>query len=217
MKKLAGGREIDAVLVSVGVNDLGFGALVGHCITNDNCPASRFPDSDSPETLDQVMKQRLAALSEPKNGRFNSLSRSLKRAGIPARRVFITEYFDSTRDENEAFCNPLIYTPLGSFDQAEAEWAYRQILSPLNAAIRTAATRHGWRLVTGAEAGFREHGYCSQDSWIVKLTESLANQSNKEGTLHSTTWGNFFQASLVVNRMRTELYAGGRTRAPAGN
>jgi len=108
-------------------------------------------------------------------------------------------------------------TPLGSFDRAEAQWAFEAILQPLNAAVRAAAQKHGWRLVTGAEAGFRAHGYCSSDSWIVKLTESAVNQGNKEGTLHSTTRGNTFQAGLVVQRLRAELYAGGRTRAPAGS
>jgi GDSL-like Lipase/Acylhydrolase family len=212
MRNLAAGREIDAVVVSVGVNDLGFGALVAHCIDYQGCASTPFPTKDSKETLAQVMAGRLAALP----GLYDRLSRSLKKLGIPARRIFITEYFDSTRNEKGGFCNPLISVPgKGAFTRAEAKWAHDQVLVPLNAAVRAAAQKHGWRLVTGAAAGFRTHGYCSKDSWIVSLTESLLNQLNKEGTLHSTARGNTFQAGAVVNAMRREFYGGGRTRPPA--
>ena len=214
MKDLASGREIDAVLISVGVNDLGFGALVAHCIDYQGCASTPFPEADSKETLEQVMRARIASLP----GLYDRLSRSLKRVGIPARRVFITQYFDSTRNEKGDFCNPLISVPgKGSFTRAEAMWAHDQVLVPLNAAVRAAAQKHGWRLAKGAQEGFRTHGYCSQDSWIVSLTESLLNQLNKEGTLHSTTRGNTFQAGLVVKTMRLEFYAAGRTRPPARN
>jgi len=214
MKSLVGGREIDAVLISVGVNDLGFGPLVAHCIAYQGCASTPFPEADSQETLEQVMQSRIASLP----GLYDRLSRSLKGAGIPARRVFITQYFDSTRNEKGDFCNPLISVPgKGSFTRAEAMWAHDQVLVPLNAAVRAAAQKHGWRLVTGATEGFRTHGYCSQSSWIVSLTESLLNQLNKEGTLHSTTRGNTFQAGLVTKAMQLEFYAGGRTRRPAGS
>ena len=110
--------------------------------------------------------------------------------------VFITEYFDSTKDENGNICNPLISTTATDFDRAEAQ-------------------KHGWRLIKGSEQGFRSHGYCSTDKWIVGLTESIASQGDGNGTLHSTTRGNTFQAGLVVKRMRVEFYANGRTRQPA--
>ena len=212
MKDMVENREIDAVLVSVGVNDLGFGALVSHCIDYQGCASTPFPEADSLETLEQMMRARIASLP----GLYDRLSRSLKQVGIPARRVFITEYFDSTRNEKGDFCNPLISVPTkGSFTRAEAKWAHDRVLVPLNGAVKTAAQKHGWRLVRGAQEGFRTHGYCSQDSWIVSLTESLTDQLNKEGTLHSTTRGNTFQAGPVVKAMRLEFYANGRTRRPA--
>lgn len=214
MTTLAQGREIDAVIVSIGVNDLGFADLVKHCVAYPNCPARAFPSLTSPTTLDEVMQQRLAALTAT-GGLYDRLSRAFKEAGIPARRVVITEYFDSTKDEHGRTCDPLISTGLTAFDRAEAEWAAGRVLIPLNEAVRAAAQKHGWRLVTGSQEGFRRHGYCSQDPWIVGLTESLASQGDANGTLHSTTRGNTFQAARAFSSLRLELYANGRTRRPA--
>lgn len=212
MVSQAQGREIDAVIISIGVNDLGFAELVTTCIELPNCPVRAFPHLTSDTTLNDVMQQRLASLP----GLYDRLSRGLKKAGIPPRRVFITEYFDSTKDELGQTCDPLISTGLTAFDRAEAQWASDQILIPLNAAVRAAAQKHGWRLIVGAQEGFRTHGYCSSDPWIVGLTESLVNQGDANGTLHSTVRGNTFQAGLVSKVMRAEFYKNGRTRIPAG-
>ncbi len=211
MKSLAQGREIDAVIISIGVNDLGFAALVKECLGFPNCPVRAFPHFTSETTLHQVMQARLASLPRL----YDRLSRALKKQKIPARRVFITEYFDSTKDENGQTCDPLISTTATHFDRAEAQWASDSVLTPLNQAVRAAAQKHGWRLVVGSEQGFRTHGYCSPDPWIVGITESLARQGDGNGTLHSTVRGNTFQAGLVYGQMRLEFYKDGRTRVPA--
>ncbi|MGI9657594.1 MAG: hypothetical protein ACR2OD_01700, partial [Gaiellaceae bacterium] len=226
MQNRAKGREIDAVIVSIGVNDLGFGALVKFCIETPNCPAQPFPNADSPQTLAQVMQQRLASLINVSDfgvndGLYDRLARAFKLAKIPPRRVFITEYFDSTQNA-QGTCNPLIEVFLpdivigeGLFDGAEAQWASDSVLGPLNTAVHAAAEKHGWRLAFGSEVEYRSHGYCSTDSWIVGLTESIALQGNGEGTLHSTLRGNIFQAHLVTRLMRPEFYENGKPRVPA--
>jgi hypothetical protein len=73
----------------------------------------------------------------------------------------------------------------------------------------------GWHVIRGAAKGFRSHGYCADDSWIVKLTESEVNQLNPEGTLHATVDGNRFDAGLVYTLLRRHLHPGDRTRPPA--
>jgi hypothetical protein len=241
MRRLAGGREIDAVLVSIGVNDLGFGAMVKHCILLPACQNRGFPDVHDLSTLGQVMSRRIAALP----GLYDRLSHELKAVGVPARNVFISEYFDSTRDSTGAFCNPLIRIDaivlrpyagvvrdplLGTlvagatsvqldFDQSEAQWAYESVLRPLNRQVRAAASKHGWRLIGGVERGFRDHGYCSDrgptDPWIVGMTESFERQHDHNGTLHANTRGNAFTASLAAKLLRRELYPGGVARRPA--
>ncbi len=213
LQTLAQGREIDAVILSVGANDVGFFSIVMHCIEYSTCPQSAFPGPTSGLSLEHVVDQRLAALPE----RYDTLAGALKGAGIPAGRVFITEYFDPTKDARGQICDPLMSTPMGTVDHAEAAWASDQFLSPLNRAIRAAAQKHGWQLVAGAQAGFRTHGYCSSDPWIVSVTDSLTSQGNLNGTLHSTRRGNAFQADLAYSSVRKELYRNGRARIPAAS
>lgn len=238
MKRLVGTREIDAVVTSIGVNDLGFGKLVEHCILYPSCQDRGFPNPvTSDETLDQVMQERILSLPRL----YDRFSHSLKALGIPARNVYLSEYFDSTRDQNGAFCDPLIRVDartlrpftlaiphpflrkLGQaatsvvldFDRSEAQWANEKVLTRLNKQVRRAASKHGWGLVTGVASKFREHGYCSgADSWIIGLFESFERQHDHNGTLHANPKGNAETAKLAVKELRQDLYAGGRTRAP---
>jgi hypothetical protein len=236
LKSLAGKREIDAVVISIGVNDLGFAALVEHCILYPGCQNRGFPSLSSPTTLGQVMQQRLDALP----GLYDRLSRSLKRIGVAAPRVYLTEYFDSTRDQNGRFCDPLIrvdartlqpYTRaipspflrrlalaatsvVLDFDRSEAEWAYTGVLQKLNAQVRAAASKHGWGLVTGVAKAFERHGYCSDGSWIAGLVESLERQHDHNGTVHALPRGNAETAKLAVRAMREDLYPDGPDGPP---
>ncbi len=231
MKRLARTREIDAVLVSIGVNDLGFGALVEHCILYPSCQNRGFPKLSSPQTLDEVMDTRIANLP----ALYNRLSRSLKRIGVAPQHVYLTEYFDSTRDEKGTFCDPLIrvdarelqpYTALIpnpflrklaaaatsvvlDFDRNEAQWANERVLTRLNQQVRAAATKHGWSLITGVADRFRTHGYCAQASWIIGMFESFERQHDHNGTLHANPRGNSETAKLAVKAAREDLYPNG--------
>ena len=197
LQRLIGSRKLDAVLLSIGVNDLGFSDIVAFCLKTIDCPSQPFEGGPS---LDEVVKERLAALP----GRYDRLAARLNRLGIPPARVFITEYFDSTRDAKGDFCDPLMSVVGGRvFSRAEAEWAFEGILAPLNHEVLKAALEHGWTLVWGAAQRFRTHGYCSTSPWIVGLRESLKNQGFKPyGTLHANVRGHRETANLVLARLR---------------
>ncbi len=215
MGELRGKRPVDAVLVSIGVNDLGFGAMVAFCIEHGEdvglsilrdknvCFVKKGVDEKSPaKTLATVVEERLASLP----GRYDNLAAAFTRQRIPPKSIYITQYFDSTRDSDGTFCNPLIsVVGTGNFTKVEAEWAFEHFLVPLNAAIAAAAKKHGWQLVSGAQRLFRMHGYCSDDPWIVHLTESLWKQgllgkgvgAAKSGTLHANAAGHQSMTTLV--------------------
>jgi GDSL-like Lipase/Acylhydrolase family len=229
MVRLADGREIDAALVSIGINDIGFGPLVAFCLSHDDCPHATGFTKDPNETLDAFVTKILDPNPKAKHltlGKlYDRLAHRLKIAGVKARRVFITQYFDSTRDENGVFCNPLIGVTnplraitaaddLGLFDLDETAWAYKKVLVPLNKAVRAAAQKHGWRIVTGIQRGFGTHGYCSSDSWIRSLTGSLSRQASIAGTLHATRDGNTFSASKVEEALLASLYRSHEFRLP---
>jgi lysophospholipase L1-like esterase len=214
MKRLVGDREVDAVVISIGVNDLKFGTMVGHCIGNDDCPNVEFPEATSPRTLTQEIVRLLRLLPN----RYAKVGAALEGVGVKPGRVFLSEYFDSTRDDKGEFCDPLIYVPgLGTFDRTEAKWAHDRVLVKLNEAVVAAAKAQEWGgTIRGAYLSFRQHGYCAKDTWIVSLTDSASTQFNKEGTLHSTPRGNTEQAKDATLVLRQAFYPGGRTRAPRG-
>lgn len=196
LQRLVGTRKIDAVLVSIGVNDLGFSDIVAFCLNTVDCPSKPF---EGGRPLDDVVKERLAALPT----RYDQLATRLNRIGIPPKRVFITQYFDSTRGGTGNFCDPLMSVVGGKiFSRSEAEWAYEGVLAPLNQEVAVATRAHGWTLVWGAAQRFRTHGYCSASPWIVGLVESFKGQGNKYGTLHANVRGHRETANLVLGRLR---------------
>jgi hypothetical protein len=237
MARLAGKREIDAVIVSIGVNDLEFGAMVEHCILYPSCFNRGYPSLTSKDTLDEAMKEKFRRLP----GLYDRLAATLDDEGVPDSRVYLTQYFDSTRDGNGNFCDPLIRVDAGAlapvaaviphpfvrrlvlaasnivldFDRAEAQWAHDSVLARLNRQVASAAKKHGWGLIAGADQKFRNHGYCSGDgSWIVGLFESFERQHDHNGTLHANPLGHSQQATLAVPIVRKGLYPGGRARPP---
>ncbi len=196
LQRLIGKRKLDAALVSVGVNDLGFSDIVAFCLDTVDCPNRPFAGG---KPLAEVVKERLATLA----ARYDRLASRLNRLGVPRNRVFVTEYFDSTRDGTGAFCDPLMSVVGGKiFSRSEAEWAYEGVLAPLNQEVAAATRAHGWTLVWGAAQRFRTHGYCSASSWIVGLVESLKGQHNRYGTLHANVQGHRVIATLVLSRLR---------------
>ncbi|MEE9416024.1 MAG: hypothetical protein V3V01_12120, partial [Acidimicrobiales bacterium] len=206
--------EVDALVVSIGVNDLKFGAMVTLCIRDQQCWSGPDVPSGSGQTLDDGMKKRLDRLP----GLYKKLAKRIERAGISSDRVYITQYFDSTKDEDKVTCRPLIEVSAPgtnpTFDGAEAQWAHDSVLSPLNKAVAQAAKTHGWNLVNGSPELFAAHGYCSNDSWIVSLTQSISRQGDQNGTLHSTRKGNDAQAGLVVPIVRSDFFAQQKIRSP---
>lgn len=213
MGNVVGDREIDAVMISIGVNDLKFGRLVVHCIKQQDCPNKTFDASEPSRPL----WQEIEALFKKLPSRYADMAKRLKNAGAKRSRVYLSEYFDSTKDENGKTCDPLIPGPRGGFDRAEAQWAHDEVLVPLNAAVAKAAKRNKWKLIRGAYGRFREHGYCAfppKLGWIVWLSESLYKQGNAEGTLHSSSVGNDAQEKYAFEALRRGLYPNGVARRP---
>ena len=195
MRTLAGSRPIDAVIISAGINDIGFSAIVRFCLAQAACMNAPYPDPSSTVTLNTFVAARIAALPT----RYAALQTALGQAGVPAARVVVTEYPDPTRDASgSTYCNPLLTVPgYGTVDAAEAAWASQSFLAPLNATVAQAAAQAGWRLAGGVASAFAPHGACSSAPWVVGLLESLRNQGSINGTLHPNPAGQRAITGLV--------------------
>jgi lysophospholipase L1-like esterase len=216
MRSLLGARKPDAVLVSVGINDLGFGNVAFFCFDDGvdraaaakvDCWRKPYPNPSSPATLQQFVRARAAALP----GRYARLAAAFESAGIPASSVYMTEYPDATRNANGATCDPLIpyldsrpfgYTLRGMITRDEAAQAESDLVQPANDALRAAAARYGWHLVSGVAAQSEPHGLCAGDTWFVSVLQSLVEQHDAFGTLHPNAKGQRATAALVAAALR---------------
>ena len=192
VKRRLGTRTPDALLISIGANDMQFSTIVKDCIIPFNdCSAV---GNDGRDTFDG----RIGLLAP----RYDLLARRIALAfpDLPADRVFLTEYPDPTHDGTGAVdmsCLPVT--------QEEADWAATTVVTGLNAQVRAAAAAHGWTAVTGIGFDFALHGYCADESWFVRLTESFGSQGDPEGSFHPNGRGQNAYAERIVAAVRGKL------------
>jgi hypothetical protein len=219
-------REIDAVMVSIGANDVYFGPMVGFCIGKRNCVKAIFnpkdPENPIPgegQPLEGVVEGALGRLDD----RYGELAGRLSQVVEP-KRTLIVDYFDPTHDEDGQTCKRIgLFDPifgLGQIDRGEAEWAFDKLLTPLNEEIGKVAARAGWTEVTGVAEAFLTHGYCAKDPWVRHLGGSLRRQrgnglfSRVAGLLHPNEDGHAGTALLLGGALQRVL--GEAEGPPAG-
>ncbi len=158
-------RQIDALIVSAGGNDLHFGDILGTCVGDLNC----YPNAYLWETpgqqvqLGTFLNMYLASSADGGAVPYNvpDALADLKRGidGInkllpnPAK-VFITQYPDQTRaDTYGVYCDLLWDVFWGSIflkiTPEESAELVDHALHPLNLAIQTAAAEYDWQYVDG--------------------------------------------------------------------
>lgn len=224
MRTILGDREIDAALISIGANDVHFAEVVEKCLQDEPCY-----DTENPTSAASLFESLIVSLP----GKYDDVAAALAEAEhpVPAERVMLTEYFDPTRDEHGDYCDGEILTemvpplvraatyPHGSITLFESAWASESMLTRLNAAGSDAARRGGWQRLTGPFETFRAHGYCTEDHWVVQLSESLRSQYDYDGTLHPNVPGHAIgYAPPIFLALRGSLYEDGdlaRPRPPA--
>ena len=113
--------------------------------------------------------------------------------------VYISEYFDPTHDENGDFPDGCV----AAAPISQSEWAffYTDVVVPLNQAVATAASTHGWHLAGGIASAFLTHGYCTSTSqrWIVRVEDSLFIQGNQLGSGHPNLAGQLIYRNSLAN------------------
>jgi hypothetical protein len=108
-------------------------------------------------------------------------------AAVP--RLYLTGHPSITRREGatpDAPPEPCGFDPAAPFEERfrnlpgltlpETLWAESFAAAMLAETMAGSALEHAWRLVDGHVAAFVGHGYCAEDSWIVRIPQSMANQ-----------------------------------------
>lgn len=123
-------------------------------------------------------------------------------------RMFITPYPRVTRDEDGNICglNPDPTRTLPGISPAEYLWAETVVTRQLNDTIALQAATLGWTVVDGIEQSFASHGYCSANSWMVRIGESFLQQMDHMGTAHPNEAGHRAYADKIHEALRDAFY-----------
>jgi len=185
-----GGRTIDSMLISAGINDLHFSDIIARCATNVEPPwvdsASCVTDGGIAGSLDGLRRSY-------------ALLAFVVAWSLPnTRKVYLNDYPASVFEGGG--CGLLGIAGVG-IDAHEGavmtRWGER-----MNAAIATAARTFAgdperWNLVGGLEQRFNGHAYCPAHSWFVSYEHSWRYQGNNKGTAHPNAAGQVAYATLI--------------------
>lgn len=213
------GRTIDALLISIGGNDIGFADIAKRCTVNDAVPGNRSC-SQLPALTNQLQQdlQKLPTLYAKVD---NAIRSKLK-----VRRVFITEYPDPTYDEQGRTCGQQGRKLLYVIDPQSAAWARNTVLAQLNRAVEAAAKAaqdRNWTYVRGIAAAFNGHGECADAGkrWFLSEEDARKTQGPilpktaprardafvSDGTLHPNVKGHRVYAERLAEAFQRQFAA----------
>ena len=193
---IGGKRDVDAILMSIGVNDLGFSGIVKRC-------AKRFEPlgGDGGCAYDNGTVGKLARLE----GRLDEIGDALR--GFEDAEIYVTDYPAAPFGRDRGGCGVLGIWPTG-ISGAEAGAMY-QIGARLNWSLQSASSRNGWNFVPGMTERFLDHHYCARASYFTSLESSVRQQGGIHGAVHPNLHGHGQLADLLLDAIVL-----GRPRAP---
>ena len=194
VKKLVGKRQIDALLITAGINDLYFSDIVDHCahtVSDDvNCVYSYNID------------KRLDVLPE----KYDALAQAIS-DNLNVSEVYILDYpYDTNVVAGGGNCGLLHPSWLRFLGENEADLIGIKA-QQLNGQIEDAADRNHWNMVHDEKGRslaevFSGHGYCSDKNWFVSKSESEHNEGSEKGTLHPNAHGHEAIKNLFLQSIR---------------
>jgi lysophospholipase L1-like esterase len=200
--RTVGKRRIEALLIYVGINDIGITDVLEGLTKGDIwVPFAQAGDDAA---------KRAAALTNAKNAtasqfpvKFQKLADEITEK-LNVRHVYLCEYPSGLFDDQ--FAAPQAGCGLFSSDfdmditGADAR-TIQEINNLLNDGLRQAAEDNKWFYVTNIANRFRGKGYCT-DVWVerafIQAEESLGFQGDTEGTVHPNQRGHKIIAEEVA-------------------
>ncbi|NHC13648.1 Calx-beta domain-containing protein [Motilibacter deserti] len=226
--RLASGRKIDGLMMSIGANNLGFAPIVKSCLALAHCHTATVPVPDNAQHIYDTGLPKLAPAYAQLDARIDQLAAAGK-----VDKVFLSQYFDVAQYDDGSICSGLTDAeraankkPDGSvsdgFSQDEHQWATSTVVPGLNNAVKAAADKAddnggpAWTLVDGIAAKFAKHGYCAKDRWIRQLFESFAYQHDQNGAFHPNAEGHLYGYGARIEEVAAPVLGIAGTPAPFG-
>lgn len=229
-------RPVDAILLSVGGNDIDFGALIKYSVLHGNA----F-NLDGFRARQQLAQSRLHERYGELDAAFG---RYLPKEKAGAFRVYLTQYPDPThradKPKSDDACGAreavmtfrersfstwgldLLFRGISNNEINETR---ERIVVPLQGAVVAATAKHGWRLVDQHVEPFVRHGYCnrwrdeSSWPWINNHHDALFRQGAlasaydsgggfASGAMHPNVLGQSCYADAIVDALEADLFPG---------
>lgn len=220
-ERTANGRPIDAMMISIGGNDLGFAGVLSDLVTGDSVfrMGLRFFDTgDDAGERERIGRRLDAALKEGGylDDAYDRLERRLdklrKNPGL--KEVYIAGYPASIFEVNDKEGKPR-FKACGVFSGPDLDLsgedgkAIKLFGTKLNAAIKRNADKHHWHFVD-VDNDFAGHGYCADESstFWVGAEDSCKRQGDFEGMAHPNYRGHQAYALRLSQAMRTHTFGG---------
>jgi lysophospholipase L1-like esterase len=204
--RTVGRRRIDALLINIGVNDVGVSARLTDLVAGDHPIAGNGDDAANRLEVEAAGLRNLEALP----ARFEELARALD--VLDVRDVYLIEYPTSLFDRADGTVGPGCGIFTSNFDldltRKDAQ-VVRALAERLDAVLRTAAERHGWIYVDGVAEACRGHGYCLREEqrFYVQAEEFHGLQGDTEGTIHPNPAGVSEIARRILAAVRPRVAA----------
>ena len=206
------------------------------CLDVYNFAETNIGDGDAAETFDTYVYGGIDVKEDNKvvesfQTIMQDLNQSIIRTfdGFDLSRVYITEYPDPTGDDMGVHCGWDPSQPpegdglrsLPGVTQPETIWAQVNVAATLREETRTAAQNNTWNFVTETGEGTdtigtatRNHGYCADDHWTVRIPESLIIQQDVSGAMHPNRAGHEVYKKAIFNSLMADLYPAGINQPP---
>ena len=226
--------RIDALYMSIGGNDAGFGDIITACI-------DPFAVFDCPESQNPLLDARLYGLIKS-GGSYEQVNARIETLFDPNLPVLIQKYPNPLHN-GSASNPPACFGPnydlrgevgVGGFDDAlqdnitrtEADWAF-DISTRLNEAVTAGAETFGWTPIEGHLPAFDGHGICTGQAYINLNSAALRTQGRdipesawfyfSSGFLHPNNdgFGQMANATVAALRPLVDNVARGGLAAPA--
>lgn len=182
-----GQRQIDALLIYVGADDMHVAHTLESLVTGDAPILGQNDATQARKDATAAGKANLAALG----GKLDQLATALKSLNVS--QVYLTEYptglFDD-KNGNPAHGCEVFSGPDLNLSVQDATLV-KNLAQQLNAELATAANRHNWIYVGGIDQAFNGHGYCTSGDrrYFIQCAESLVTQGDTDGTIHPNYLG----------------------------
>jgi hypothetical protein len=179
----------DAVVMSIGGNDLGFGAIIADCVTPNfdvfvlgvkvyEAKECNVPSSAANAALNNAVNGTATLTSV--QTRFRNLATAFTQAGVPSTNVFLTQHLDPLRKSANSFCagtdfgTDIVLAGLTTTESAFAS----SVLGTINSQMALGATSNNWKPINSHLGREVNNAMCTSQPWHNTIKAALKTQGN---------------------------------------